>query len=146
MAGYFNWTGTESTAGEFGKGGKGTSAYGGSGSGGYYGGGGAGINSFGKAAGGSGSSYISGHTGCVAITSDSSSTPKSGCTTGTTNNSCSIHYSGKKFSNTVVIDGAGYNWTNTKGSLTLMPSPNGGIYSSSIGHSGNGYARISFLE
>lgn len=55
-----------------------------------------------------GSSYISGHTGCVAITSQVDQTPKSGCTTGTTDNSCSIHYSSKIFTNTLMIDGAVY--------------------------------------
>ena len=145
-AGYFNYSGSKGTAGSFGQGGIGTSEYSGPGGGGYYGGGGAGINPGGKAAGGSGSSYISGHTGCVAITSASSTTPKSGCTTGTTNNSCSVHYSGKVFTNTVMIDGAGYNWTNVKGSLKQMPNPSGGYYESGKGHIGDGYARITLIE
>ena len=145
-AGYFNYSGSKGTAGSFGQGGIGTSEYSGPGGGGYYGGGGAGINPGGKAAGGSGSSYISGHTGCVAITSASSTTPKSGCTTGTTNNSCSVHYSGKVFTNTVMIDGAGYNWTNVKGSLKQMPKPSGGFYESGKGHIGDGYARITLIE
>ena len=38
-----------------------------------------------------------------------------------------------------MIDGNGYSWTNTKGSLTRMYEPNG---SSANGHSGNGHARI----
>ena len=93
-----------------------------------------------------GSSYISGHTGCVAVTSENDTTPKSGCTTGTTNNSCSFHYSDKVFTDTIMIDGYGYEWTNIKGSLTLVPNPSGGYYESGKGHTGNGYARIKLIE
>ena len=116
------------------------------GGGGYYGGGAGGAisGSVGSASGGS--SYISGHTGCVAIISQNDITPKSGCTTGTTDNSCSIHYSGKKFTNTVMIDGQGYSWTNTKGALQQMPNPSGGYYASGIGNSGNGVARITLMS
>ena len=92
-----------------------------------------------------GSSYISGHTGSVAVASTSSSSPKSGCTTGTTNNACSISPYGYTFTNTVMIDGNGYKWTNTKGSLQAMPKPAGGTYASGTGHSGNGYAKITWL-
>ena len=115
---------------------------GGGGGGGYYGGG-SGEACLGNCggSGGGGSSYISGHTGCVAITSASSATPKTGCTTGTSDNSCSIHYSGKTFTDTVMIDGSGYAWTNSKGSLQQMPSLNGS-YASGTGNSGNGAARI----
>ena len=125
---------------------------GGGGGGGWYGGydydGGTG-----RSTGGSGgSSYISGHTGSVAVTSTSSSSPKSGCTTGTTNNACSITpyinpatNAGYTFTNTVMIDGAGYKWTNTKGALQAMPNPSGGNYASGVGHSGNGYAKITWL-
>lgn len=116
------------------------------GGGGYYGGSGASGLSSGVWPGGGGSSYISGHTGCVAITSENSTIPKSGCLTGTTDDSCSIHYSGKTFTNTAMIDGAGYSWTNTKGSLDLMPNPNGGYYESGLGHIGNGYARITIVS
>ena len=116
------------------------------GGGGYYGGGAgwAGDGVVGSAAGGS--SYISGHTGCVAITSQNDITPKSGCTTGTTDNSCSIHYSGKKFTNTVMIDGQGYSWTNTKGALQQMPNPSGGYYASGTGNSGNGAVKITLVD
>lgn len=118
------------------------------GGGGYYGGGGGKESSYQCHihSASSGSSYISGHTGCVAITSEDDETPKSECLTGTTDNSCSIHYSGKTFTNTVMIDGAGYSWTNTKGSLDLMPNPNGGYYESGLGHIGNGYARITIVS
>ncbi|MDO4967236.1 MAG: glycine-rich protein [Candidatus Saccharibacteria bacterium] len=98
---------------------------------------------FGRASGGS--SYISGHTGAVAVTSTSSSSPKSGCTTGTTNNACSISPYGYTFTNTLMIDGAGYKWTTSKQSLQQMPNPSGGYYASGVGHSGNGYAKITYL-
>ena len=147
------------TSGAFGHGGNGyvtypknpsgNNAYGGSA--GYYGGGGGNSTTYGSpynniAHGGGGSSYISGHTGCVAITSSSDQTPKSGCTTGTTDNECSIHYSGLKFTNTKMIDGKGYPWTNVVGTTyEQMPNPEGGYYDEGVGHSGNGYARITYL-
>ena len=121
------------------------------GGGGYYGGGaGDSISgSVGSAAGGS--SYISGHTGCVAIKSSSDRTARTGtsgasCTTGTSDNLCSVHYSGKSFFNTVMIDGGGYAWTNTKGSLQQIPNPNGGSYASGVGKTGNGAVRISYVS
>lgn len=131
--------GLNGNAGGFGYGGSHLQSVYNSGAGGYYGGGSG-------PSGGGGTSYISGHTGCVAITSQSSITPKSGCTTGTSDNSCSLHYSGKKFTDTVMIDGLGYSWTNTKGSLTQMPSPDGGYYESGIGNSGNGAIRITYSD
>ena len=117
-----------------------TTGWGGGGGGGYYGG----SNGHGTTGSG-GSSYISGHTGSVAIISESDSSPKSGCTTGTSNNSCSTHYSGKMFTNTIMIDGQGYNWTNTKGEQVQMPSPSGVVYATGEGHSGNGYAKIALV-
>lgn len=75
------------------------------GGGGYYGGGGGygggptssgGLQSS-HGEGGSGSSFISGYLGCVAITSQSDTTPKSGCSDGTNDIACSYHYSGKIF-------------------------------------------------
>ncbi len=94
----------------------------------------------------SGTSFISGHTGSVAITSENNQAPISGCTTGTTDNNCSHHYSGYVFSDTIMIDGAGYNWTNVKGGLVQMPSPYGGLYSLGNGHNGDGFARVTYLE
>ena len=117
-----------------------TSGWGGGGGGGYYGG----SNGHGTTGSG-GSSYISGHTGSVAIISESDSSPKSGCTTGTSDNSCSTHYSGKMFTNTIMIDGQGYNWTNEKGEQVQMPSPSGVVYATGEGHSGNGYAKIALV-
>ena len=151
--------GTGKYAGSFGTGGNGyilnasspnNNDAGGAGSG-YYGGGGgqsgaSTSNSRGGVAnGGGGSSYISGHTGCVAITSSTNETPKTGCTTGTSDNSCSIHYSGKMFTNTIMIDGQGYNWTNKKCEQVQMPSPSGVVYASGKGHHGNGYAKITYI-
>ena len=145
----------ETIDGSFGKGGagdKGGDKNGkcrgeGGGGGGYYGGSG-GSNASGNCydvGGGGGSSYISGHTGCIAITSATDEAPKSGCTQGTTDNSCSIHYSKKKFTNTLIIDGGGYTWTNdekSKARTNLMPMPSDGTYASGIGHTGNGSAKI----
>lgn len=126
------------------------------GGGGYYGGGGAGNTGYDCwiIGGGGGSSYISGHTGCLAITSSVSLSPRTGtnqnvCTEGTTDNICSIHYSGKYFTSTIMIDGDGYTWTNVKSSdagTNLMPNPLGGYYESGVGHTGNGYAKITNLK
>lgn len=124
------------------------------GGGGYYGGKGA-LNSGGAChiiGGGGGSSYISGHTGCVAITSSADLSPRVGtnqnsCTEGTTDNLCSLHYSNKYFTSTVMIDGSGYTWTNVKTNAdNLMPNPDGGYYESGVGHTGNGYAKITALR
>ena len=113
--------------------------------GGYYGGYSqdSGSNYYNFGAGGS--SYISGHTGCVAITSSSDTTPKSNCTTGTTDNTCSVHYSNRKFIDTVMIDGLGYSWTNEKGELEAMPNPDGGYYDSGVGKTGDGAIKITFM-
>lgn len=95
-----------------------------------------------------GSSYISGHAGSLAIDSASTSssiTLKSGCTASSTSVDCSTHYSGLKFTDTVMIDGAGYNWTTTKGSQIGMPKYNG-TEGTMDGNIGNGYARITLLS
>ncbi|MFI3307494.1 MAG: glycine rich domain-containing protein [Mycoplasmatota bacterium] len=134
------------TLGSFGKGGIGNwnkESLGGGGSG-YYGGG-PGNGAYLNGSGAGGSSYISGHTGCVAITSLTDQTPKSGCVTGTTDNECSLHYSDKLFTDTVMIDGSGYSWTNEKGTQILMPTPSGSEYELGIGNVGDGYAQITYL-
>ena len=156
-----NYNGQYGTAGSFGKGGAGGSGANSWGSntytwstgygesGGWYGSGGSGGNNAGwwSAAGtGGGSSYISGHTGCVTVTSISSSSPKSGCSSGTTNRDCSKHPNGYVFNDTLMIDGAGFKWTNIKAEQVQMPNPEGGYYQLGKGHSGNGYARISTGE
>lgn len=86
----------------------------GGGGGGYYGGQaytGTGKNS--NAGAGGGSSFISGHNGCNAINSGGSHTGQS------------IHYSGLYFTNTIMIDGAGYQWTTAKGGYVGMPNLTG---------------------
>ena len=97
---------------------------------------------------GGGSSYISGHTGCVAIKENSTSEPrevkKSNCLTGTSDNECSIHYSNRVFTNTQMIDGKGYAWTNQKAS-TATGMPNHNDTSTIMGNQGNGYAKVIYL-
>ena len=92
------------------------------GGGGYYGGG---ASCRGHVCGGGGSSFISGYTGCDAI--DESSIEDHIVHTGQPN-----HYSGKVFTNAVMIDGG-----------SVMPKPGGGT---EIGHSGNGYCIISWIS
>lgn len=132
--------GTQTTGFAFGKGGNATvpSHFGwgaegrGGGGGGYYGGiAQTASGTYTNAAGGGGSSYISGHTGCVAISSETSSLPKSGCTDGTTKNDCSIHYSGKFFTSTIIKNGR-----------EVMPNFSGGTMT---GNSGDGKAKISYI-
>ena len=92
----------------------------GGGGGGYYGG------ASGLHCGGSGgSSFISGYPGCNAISESSTSTNI--IHTGSPN-----HYSGYVFTNMEIIAGD-----------SSMPAPAGGT---EIGHTGNGYARITFVS
>ena len=157
--------------GIFGIGGRGYTYYGSTtyvgssgGGGGYYGGtGGAecltkpseisATNAPGHTSGAGGSSYISGHTGSIAITGADNQTPKAGCTesgttpnnyVGTDNNSCSIHYSGYTFTDTVMIDGEGYSWTNTRESApsNKMPDYNDLTKYFATGNTGSGAAKI----
>lgn len=123
---------TNGAAGSFGKGAAGTN-YSSAGGGGYYGGGSSGVDNSSNGSGGGGSSYISGHTGCVAIKSASDLTPKDGCTNGTTDRSCSIHYSGKVFTDTEMISGD-----------KSMPSKVGA--GKMVGNKDNGYAKITYLD
>lgn len=145
------------TAGGFGAGGTGGASGGsgleqGGGAGGgagYYGGSGASGLCNGNFVAGSGSSFISGHNGCVAITSSSSRTPRnnssgSKCANGTTDIVCSYHYSNLIFTDTLMVDGLGYKWTTTKGSQTGMPTHDG--TSTMEGNEGNGYAKITLIE
>ncbi len=107
----------------------GESTYGGSG---YYGGtGGYAANA------GGGSSFISGHNGCDAIKEES--TEDNIIHTGQ-----SIHYSGLYFTNTLMIDGDGYRWTDKKEEQIGMPSHSDN--SVIMGNSGNGYARITLIS
>lgn len=104
----------------------------GGGGGGYYGGGAGGaVSSGGSGNGGAGgSSYISGHAGCIAIKSENDSTPK---VTTYSKIEDSYHYSGKKFTNTLMVAGN-----------ASMPSPL--TESNMVGNNGNGYARITFIS
>ena len=115
-------------AGKFGAGGKSCSSNwdsGGGGSGWYGGAGGAyaaGLNT-------SGTSYISGHNGCIGV--DVSGNP-----TGTT-----ISNTKKYFINTKMVDGKGYEWDNIKSKeANGMPTYEGTEVMS--GNYGNGYAKI----
>ncbi len=102
----------------------------GGGGGGYYGGQGytgGGKNS--DAGGAGGSSFISGHNGCDAINSTGSHT------------GLSKHYSGLFFINTVMIDGAGYQWTTVRGSYVGMPNLAG--TGTMTGNTSHGQVRIS---
>ena len=119
--------------GNFGIGGNGNSNWGSGGGGGYYGGAGGGITSYSVDSGAGGSSFISGHTGCVAINSATSIIPKTGCNDGTNNIECSYHYSGYRFTKTNLISGN-----------ESMPSHDG--TSTMTGNSGNGYAKITLVS
>lgn len=99
---------------------------------GYYGGG-----SVGHGGAGGGSSFISGHNGCDAIKEES--TEDNIIHTGQ-----SIHYSGLYFTDTLMIDGNGYQWTNQKEGYTGMPSSSD--KNIITGNSGNGYARITLIS
>ena len=98
------------------------------GGGGYYGGGG----SWDRQSAAGGSSYISGYTGSVAVTSATDATPKSGCSTGTSDVTCSYHYSGMIFNNTVMKSGE-ETFVNYRGEEVT-------------GNTGNGYARITLIS
>lgn len=111
--------------------------YASSGGGGYYGGGHGVHPGSTWPGGGGGSSFISGHSGCDAIKSES--TENNIIHTGQ-----SIHYSGMYFTNTVMIDGAGYNWTTKKEKYVGMPTHDG--TSTMAGNSGNGYAKITLIS
>ena len=128
------------TPGSFGQGGiAGSASTGGSGGGGggYYGGSGGPRLCSGSWGGGGGSSFISGYSGCNAISQSSTSTAITH--TGSPN-----HYSGLVFTDGVMIDGKGCSWAT--GSATScgsnQPQPDG---NSTAGHVGNGYARISLV-
>lgn len=96
-------------------------SYSSGGGGGFYGGPSGGISVNAIQAGGGGSSYISGHPGCV-------------------------KYDKYVFTNTKMIDGNGFVWTDVKGELEKMPNPLGGLYDLGKGHIGSGYCRISIFQ
>ena len=100
--------------------------------GGYYNGG---VASHGSA--GGGSSFISGHNGCDAIKEES--TEYNIIHTGQ-----SKHYSGLYFTNTLMIDGTGYKWTEKKEEYVGMPTHDG--LEKMVGNIGNGYAKITVID
>lgn len=111
-------------------------SYGTGGGSGYYGGGSGISTPDNVSSGAGGSSFISGHNGCDAIKKES--TEDNIIHTGE-----SIHYSGLYFTNTVMIDGNGYNWTNEKGDYLKMPSHVDNT--TMTGNHGNGFARITMI-
>ncbi len=105
----------------------------GGGGGGYYGGKAyTGTGRYSNAGAGGGSSFISGHNGCNAINSAGSHTGQS------------VHYSGLSFTNTIMIDGAGYQWTTAKGSYVGMPDLAG--TGTMTGNTGHGQVKITPLN
>ena len=131
---------TQTTGYSFGQGqnGSGTGdsdGVGGAGSG-YYGGYTSGAYG-GSESGAGGSSFISGHNGCDAIAESS----VSGSITHTGQ---AKHYSGYSFVDTVMIDGHGYKWTSTRGSVINQPTRDG--TATQTGNVGNGYAKITALK
>ncbi len=139
------WSGTvAATSGGFGYGGSGgrskVNGFGGGGGGGYYGGGGGSGANTGAWGGGGGSSFISGHAGAIAINEDG--TPKVSSYSMIED---SYHYSGKFFTDTLMIDGRGYKWSTKSDAISPMPNPSGGYYNTGVGNEGNGAAKITLL-
>ena len=129
---------THTLNGEFGAGNQSYTKACAGGGGGYWGGSGSDYGGTG------GSSYISGHPGCIAIASASSTSEKSGTANTVAK---ATHYSGLYFASTKMIDGTGHVWTTDIGTLEAMPNPTtaSSLYSSGVGNRGNGYARITCL-
>ncbi len=141
-AGGFSGTGythnSGSTSGSFGKAGNGGYYAVGAGGSGYYGGGGgAHITPSTSGGGGGGSSFISGHDGCDAISEESTQTK-------IIHTGQSKHYSGYVFTDTIMIDGNGYSWSNIKGERIGMPTHDG--TTTMTGNLGNGYAKITLIS
>jgi len=103
---------------------------------GYYGGG---ASSRGHAGSGGGSSFISGHDGCDAISEQSTED-------NIIHTNQSIHYSGLYFTDTVMIDGAGYKWTDHKlEDLGMVGMPTHSGIGTMTGNAGDGFAKITLL-
>ena len=126
--GYQFGTGYSGRLGHFGEAG---------GGGGYYGGVGRtttnDANYWGSCSGGS--SFISGHDGCNAVGAGATSANR--MHTGQPN-----HYSGYVFTNTKMIDGAGYEWTTVRGSSVVGVPKTLASGRETTGHTGNGFVRI----
>ena len=86
---------------------------------------------------GGGSSYISGHPGCLAVDQASTETSISHLATS--------EYSGFVFYDTVMIDGTGNKWTDVNTGLKEK-MPINGVTDVSSGNRGNGYASITFYD
>ncbi len=111
----------------------------GGGGGGWYGGGGGTTTNCNITSSASGSSYISGHTGCIGTKSRTSHVYASICASSPTLD-CSTSYTGYIFTNTFMIDGAGYQWTTAKGSYIGMPNLAG--TGTMTGNTSHGQVRI----
>ena len=83
-----------------------------------------------------GSSYISGHNGCRAISQGSTAT--------SITHQSGSEYADFIFYNTLMIDGDGNKWTTDK-TDEKVTMPNNGITNVEIGNDGNGYARVTYL-
>ena len=98
-----------------------------------------------------GSSYISGHAGCVALLNTSTEDAEGNQTLNFRSDvdavAKSTHYSGKVFTNTVMIDGRGYPWTTVvSATKQAMPNPESSDnYNTGYGHLGHGFARITIM-
>lgn len=55
----------------------------------------------------------------------------------------SVSYTGYKFTNTVMVDGNGYEWKTSRTSIIYMPTFNG--TGTMNRNTGNGYAKITYL-
>ena len=115
----------------------------GGGGGGWYGGGGGTTTNCNITSSASGSSYISGHIGCIGTKSRTSHAYTSACVSNPTLD-CSTSYSGLYFTNTVIVDGAGYRWTTAKGSYVGMPNLAG--TGTMTGNTGHGQVKITPLN
>ena len=148
---------TPKSNGSFGMGSK-TGSTGGSG---WFGGAG-GFFVYGGGSGGS--SFISGHPGCVSITESSTESnisfvnDSNGIACNDSNSvgynsegfnmnlNCNKHYSGYTFYNTIMIDGDGHNWDENGVGNTVVGMPTHDGRSTMTGNTGNGYAKITLIE
>lgn len=84
---------------------------------------------------GGGSSYISGHDGCLGISQTS--------TEANIQMKTNSYHDTYIFNNTTMIDGEGYRWTNIKEEQVSMPTYTG--KTGEIGNKGNGHIKITYL-
>ena len=129
-----DYAATQTSGGAFGKGANVTSNTDTGGAGGGYWGGKA--TNYGNGGGGGGSSFISGYTGCVAIAAEDDTTPRLNsngdlCANGTTDNLCSVHYSGLVFKDGKML-----------GANKLIPNFTTG--QEQRGNLDNGHARVTY--